>query len=139
MYYRINAPRVVHEFLDGEVIAIDFETGSYYSLRGVAAGIWCQLAKGSNEQQLVDSLVTRFELDNDTVTREVTTFLRELIENALLLEVEEGVEGFDITVEFSGLTRYSPPQLNKFSDMEQLLLLDPIHEVDEVVGWPLKK
>jgi hypothetical protein len=30
---------------------------------------------------------------------------------------------------------FNPPLLNKYSDMQELLLLDPIHDVDEA-GWP---
>lgn len=32
--------------------------------------------------------------------------------------------------------RFQPPVLEKFTDMADLLLLDPIHEVDEMGGWP---
>ena len=31
------------------------------------------------------------------------------------------------------------PVLNKYSDMQDLLLLDPIHDVDEEAGWPTNK
>jgi len=31
---------------------------------------------------------------------------------------------------------YAPPVLETFSDMQDLLLLDPIHEVDDA-GWPM--
>ena len=30
---------------------------------------------------------------------------------------------------------FVPPSLHKYVDMQELLLLDPIHEVDET-GWP---
>jgi hypothetical protein len=33
---------------------------------------------------------------------------------------------------------FSPPVLQKFSDMQELLLVDPIHEV-KAEGWPLTK
>ena len=28
------------------------------------------------------------------------------------------------------------PRLEKFDDMQQLILLDPVHEIDETAGWP---
>jgi hypothetical protein len=31
-----------------------------------------------------------------------------------------------------------PPVLEPFGDMQDLLLLDPVHEVDEDAGWPTK-
>jgi hypothetical protein len=30
---------------------------------------------------------------------------------------------------------YSPPKLSAYTDMQELLLLDPVHEVDDA-GWP---
>ncbi len=30
---------------------------------------------------------------------------------------------------------YAPPALETYTDMQELLLLDPIHDVDET-GWP---
>jgi hypothetical protein len=33
---------------------------------------------------------------------------------------------------------FAAPALNTFSDMQELLLLDPIHEVDEA-GWPVAR
>jgi hypothetical protein len=32
---------------------------------------------------------------------------------------------------------YQEPKLGKYTDMQELLLLDPVHEVDEA-GWPNK-
>ena len=31
---------------------------------------------------------------------------------------------------------YEAPAVHKYTDMENLLLLDPIHEVEEEAGWP---
>ena len=33
---------------------------------------------------------------------------------------------------------FDPPRLEKYSDMQDYLLIDPIHEVDEP-GWPAKR
>jgi hypothetical protein len=30
----------------------------------------------------------------------------------------------------------APPVLQKFQDMKELILLDPVHEVHEDLGWP---
>jgi hypothetical protein len=35
----------------------------------------------------------------------------------------------------SGRLSFTHPQLQKYTDMQELLLLDPIHEVEES-GWP---
>ena len=33
---------------------------------------------------------------------------------------------------------YLPPQLERFEDVRDLLLIDPIHQVDPELGWPRK-
>ena len=37
----------------------------------------------------------------------------------------------------AALGAFAPPAFEKFTDMEELLLLDPIHEVGDT-GWPRK-
>ena len=34
---------------------------------------------------------------------------------------------------------FQAPSLQKYTDMEEMLALDPIHEVDEEMGWPSAK
>jgi hypothetical protein len=34
---------------------------------------------------------------------------------------------------------FTQPVLEVYTDMQDLLLLDPIHEVDEEAGWPSPK
>jgi hypothetical protein len=33
---------------------------------------------------------------------------------------------------------YAPPDVHKYDDLEELLRLDPVHDVDEV-GWPVPR
>ena len=45
------------------------------------------------------------------------------------------IEPRDAPGEASEKRPYVPPQIERFTDMQELLLLDPIHEVDDT-GWP---
>lgn len=38
--FRINAPTVISETIDGEAIIINLDTGAYYSLRETGAAVW---------------------------------------------------------------------------------------------------
>ena len=52
---------------------------------------------------------------------------------------ESRPEQEELTSWISGTRQpYSPPVLNSYTDMEELLLLDPIHDVDQA-GWPMPK
>ena len=53
--------------------------------------------------------------------------------NAGDLEAMEAVDRHPSGKSFGA--KFEKPVLQKYSDMQDLLLLDPIHEVDEM-GWP---
>ncbi len=129
LQYRVNDDAVSHNEFDGEVVVIDFETGSYYSMRGAAASIWrilCDAARGAAE------LVELFVDPPVAAAEEIGGFLGELAERGLVVEVRGAVEpGPSIT----GGLGYEAPTLEAFEDLQALLVADVIHDVDEQ-GWP---
>jgi hypothetical protein len=44
--YRINEKQVVYQSFDEEIVAINVDPGTYYSLRGAGAELWSWIAKG---------------------------------------------------------------------------------------------
>lgn len=124
----IGRPHIACEDLDGEIIAIDFRNGAYYSLAGTAAEIWRQAIAGSGRTAILDG-VTRASADSDAARAATGRFLDELL--ALGLLHATGGDGSRAAV-FAG---FQPPLVEKFEDMAELIKLDPIHEVTES-GWP---
>ena len=135
------APHIIHETIDGEVIVIDLATGSYYSLRGSAADAWQLISRfaGLTPSKLVGSLASHFGKPREDIDPDVSHFLRRMLEESLLTTVDEHD---DPRIEPAGLEHddnparvYEPPTFEKYTDMQDLVLLDPVHEVDEK-GWP---
>lgn len=125
------APQITHELLEGEVIAINFETGVYFSLRGSASRIWQRLA---NSPCGAEELCEQFTGTQDSSREEIARFLQELNQEGLLVAALAGNETSS-TPENGDAIPYEPPVFEKFDDMSELLLADPIHEVD-ASGWP---
>ena len=44
--YRINEKQVVYQSFDEEIISINLDLGTYYSLRGAGVEFWSWIAKG---------------------------------------------------------------------------------------------
>ena len=44
--FKVNTPPVIHETLDGEVIVVNLDTGTYYSIPGTGAEIWTLVDQG---------------------------------------------------------------------------------------------
>jgi hypothetical protein len=139
---RVNAPQVIHETIDGEVIVINLASGNYYSVRGAGADIWevVQSSPGADQQTIAAAVARRFGRPADTVEDEVASFLEELRREELIAEVEDGVAASAATSNGAapateGTRAFEPPLLEKYTDMQDLVLIDPVHEVD-AAGWP---
>ena len=132
--FRIG-PEIVHETVDGEVIAIDLANGSYYSLAGSGPAIWELLGRGAGEPEIATALAARFEAEEGEIGAAVSELLGRLQENGLI--VSEAGTAAD-TPASAGPDEKAPfeaPRLERYTDMKDYFLLDPIHEVD-TAGWP---
>ncbi|HEX7245025.1 MAG TPA: PqqD family protein [Solirubrobacterales bacterium] len=132
--YRIS-PEIVHEEVDGEVIAIDLGDGSYYSIAGSGPAIWELLVAGASEAEIGDALAARHGIEPGEVAAEATAFLAELEANGLAVRGEEGAGNCVAPALKPSADGYEPPRLEHYTDMKDYFLLDPIHEVDPA-GWP---
>lgn len=139
---RVNGPRVMHERIDGEVIVIDLATGSYFSLREVGSEIWAEIERGATEQEIVAVLEGRYEAARDEIDNAVRRLVEELAGEGLIDSAEAtgdssaGSTASAPSAESNGSRKaFSAPVLEKHTDMQDLILLDPVHEVD-ARGWP---
>jgi hypothetical protein len=138
---RVNSPNVIHETIEGEVIVIDLKTGTYYSLRDTGAAIWQAIDKGAGEDEIVANLGLRYDASDDEIRDAVRRLLAELEQEGLVRaehgEVEQatGLPGAD---DSGPRLPFEAPSLEKHTDMQDLILLDPVHEVG-AEGWPHPK
>jgi hypothetical protein len=132
----IQVPAVTHERLDDEVIAINLETGIYYALVGTAADIWSSFDPASTVDDVADQLTCRYDADPSRVRRDVEAFARRLQRAGLLTRRADGDgEHGPSLPPLSPGAAWNAPELEEYRDMADLVLLDPIHQVDET-GWP---
>jgi hypothetical protein len=139
MRYRVNTPPVIHELLDGEVIVVNLDTGTYYGIPSTGAQIWSLVTQGASLDETVTALLGRHETTQAVVEPAVQAFVDELVGEELLEAAAEGdgPAAQPTVLPDNGEARapFEEPKLLRYTDMQELLLLDPIHEVDER-GWP---
>jgi hypothetical protein len=139
---KINAPSVVGEIIDGEAVIMDLASGHYFSAQHVGCEIWRSLEQGAARSAIVQSLLVMYEAPETDVASAVNAFVNDLIERKLVVEVENTPPPSTTNgaAHSNGARRrdFAPPVLNAYTDMEDLLLLDPIHDVDDA-GWPMPK
>jgi hypothetical protein len=129
---------VAHERVDDEVIAINLATGAYFSMTGAAADCWTLLVGGTAPDAAAQALAERYGTDLSLVQADVSSLAGRLVEEGLLAErpTANGSGRDQVVLPAQAPGTYRTPALEKFDDMEELLLLDPIHDVDSA-GWPL--
>jgi hypothetical protein len=133
--YRLNSSNVVHDTIDGEVLAIRSDTGTYYSMQGPTASAWCALISGADVDAMATAIASHHDADVEIVRQALIALGADLVSESLL--VESAADGAAI-VELPTDTRgqaWEPLRFEKYTDMQDLLLFDPIHEV-EPSGWP---
>lgn len=132
-HFRSNSPPVIHETVEGETIIVNLETGSYYDLNHLGGAIFEALAAGMAAADLSDAIASAYEIEPGAAARVVEVFAAQLVEEQLILPSENGARSELDAPELPA--SFVEPGLKKYTDMQALLLLDPVHEVDEA-GWP---
>ncbi len=136
--YAINKVDVVHEVIEGEAILINMKTGIYYSLDGVGGLVWECLQNGpASAASIVATLQGFYSVSADEMEKEISRLLAEMQADNLIGFVEEKPQAAPLAAP-AEKKPFLAPQLMKYTDLEALLLLDPIHDVS-AEGWPNPK
>ena len=135
--FRVSSPRVMHETIEGEVILIALDTGTYYSLRESGADVWEGVGHSASQGEIVAALSSRYDGSRDEIGSAVAALLAQLEEERLIEAAEDGEASGWAEGDAAPATKppFAEPVFEKHTDMQDLILLDPVHEVDPR-GWP---
>lgn len=140
-HLRANYPGVVSETIEGETIVIHLKTGTYYSLEKTAVEIWQAIEVGITLGYLLTGMRQWYDQNTEDEEMETSTrqFIKDLIQEELIV-VDTDFQKYSETQSSIPqpafeTSRFTIPSFEKYTDMQDLLLLDPIHEV-ELSGWP---
>lgn len=120
-----NRSDVTAKVIDGEAIIMNLTTGVYYSMDGAGAVIWELLDQGHSLGEVACELAQRFQRTTGQTEPEVRRLVEELIEEGLMGPAPADLPLADPIPEVPAVARYQPPQLHKYTDMADLLALDP--------------
>jgi len=134
--YKANQPAVVFEKIDGELIIINTLNGFYYSGTGNAVFLWEAVTSGWTPDQLKTFFVSIGHPFGSTTV--IADYIRILLDESLIVTVEGSAEEKQPSLD-AALIGDDIPVLSKYSDLHELIELDPIHEVESDMGWPVQK
>jgi hypothetical protein len=139
--FRIKNPQVIHETVDGEVVVVNLETGNYYSLAGTSQRIWAAVEREQSMNEVLAGIRASYEGDQHHLDETVQGFLATLEAEGLIVSWEAPWASVDEGPPVLAQARelFTAPVLERFTDMQELVLLDPVHEIEEDAGWPHSK
>lgn len=138
-FFKLKSPDAIYEAFDEEIVAVNLETGNYFSITGTGPQIWIDLVDGYSIPEIVHRIRERHIGDAGEIGVLVDAFAGELVKCDLLAPSDSaGPRSAPPIPPVSQKTPFSAPTIDSYDDMRDLLMLDPIHDVDDT-GWPSPK
>ena len=121
--FRVD-PETTGKIIDGEAVIIHLGTGYYYSLNPSGSELWELISKGHGVAAMARSLSVRYGLGEDRARRDVEALLGRLLEEGLV-QPDGTTEEAPPAPAAAPAPAYEPPELSVYTDMADLLALDP--------------
>lgn len=139
-WVRPNEAEAVAKVMDGEAILINLATGNYFSMDGVGAWIWAMIEAGDSIEAIVAQVASTCDILPQRASEDVTRLIAELVEQRLAVESDEApVSGASQQPHATEKREYVPPTLNVYTDMGDLLALDPPVPGFEDISWEKRR
>ena len=119
-------PRITADLFDNEIIMANLDTGLYYTLSGCVIEALNKMP-ASNIADLSSPLINHYGNEfAEIIAQDVTMIIEELIKEKIVLK-QERYSTKQYSFDFKMPESYKVSVFNKYADMQDLLLLDPIH------------
>jgi hypothetical protein len=122
----------MQDFGDETVVA-NLESGLFYSLTGAAIPLWGWIAEGTPTDALAERFIAADDMSLAAIAEAVEGFIVQLTEEGLIASASDASTPPASPVPIA----FVKPAIERFDDLQGLLLVDPIHDVGPQ-GWPLR-
>jgi hypothetical protein len=121
--YRLNEPVIAADIIDGEAVIMNLAKGHYYSLVDTGADVWAMLTQGWTAGQAAAAIAKHYGIDVQAVAADVERFIGLLVAEDILVAADTPAPAAgDYACQ---APHYETPALSTFSDIKDLLALDP--------------
>ncbi len=131
-----NKEETSAELFDNEAVVIHFVDGTYFSIRGAALALWQWLEHGVEEAVLMELLDEKYQLGTAESKKVVTDCIAQLRGRGLVVDSDSPAADRSMLSMDVGLSVFEAPVIEAFEDLQELIAIDPVHEVDPMQGWP---
>jgi hypothetical protein len=135
MRVRPNEEEVIGKVLDGEAILINLATGSYYSIPDVGAFVWQAIEAQCSLEEIAVRVNANYDVSLEQARGDMLAFAGRLIDEGIVVPASDARGDSPAPPPPTRRAPYVAPQLTVYSDMRNLLALDPpMPSVDTLAG-----
>ncbi|GMQ79459.1 MAG: PqqD family protein [Anaerolineae bacterium] len=80
---------VVFREVDGTVVALNLNSGQYFTLNEVGSRIWVLLAEQDSRNSLIETVLNEYDVSRSQLEENLLDFLQDLIASDLVEEIEK--------------------------------------------------
>ncbi len=124
----LNTEVAAAKLIDDEVIIINVITGHYYSLEGTASFVWRRLSQAASVDEIARDLSERYDVGEAQAQADLEQLVADLREHRLVVPLPPAhrQERLEANLGSAGQRLpYTPARLQVFTDMADLLKVDP--------------
>lgn len=132
--YKLNEEKMFYDMAEGQAIVINFTTGMYYGTSSLGSAVLDSLLAGAAVEDVCKAIqaLPGCPADMDT---QLNTFIGQLLEKEIIVPGES--TGAAVTIDASALADGFKLTVDEFAEVQDLILADPVHDVDVEQGWPI--
>jgi hypothetical protein len=137
---RPNQAEIASKVIDGEAIMINLSNGRYYSMQSPGGAVWEIISAGTTPEALANELRRRYDAAPGIIERDVRGLVDLLLNERLVVTSDLPVADLTGAGSSAVTLPYSSPHLEVYTDMGELLALDPpLPGIDDIPYEPAKK
>jgi hypothetical protein len=126
---RINEEEIAAQIIDAEAVLINLGTGMYYTMDGTGCEVWAMIERRLTLAEMGHALAARYAVAPAAVLNDLQRLAGELLEEGLVRAASEAGDAVGAGEPLSALSpaanAYAPPNLCRYTDMAEVLALDP--------------
>lgn len=122
----VNTDEIAAEVIDSETVLINLSTGAYYTMDKVGTVVWTMIENRYSLAEMSELLTSSYALEHEQALNDLRVLADELLDEGLVVAEKTApiADSGAIDCSASG-ERYARPTLNKYTDMAEVLALDP--------------
>ncbi len=136
---KINDEKMFYDIADGQAIVINYLTGMYYGMSSLGSAVLDLILKGVSTARIADE-VRKKEGCPEEIGEKIDDFIKALLKEEILIgSPDDGEAGEPAVIGDEAYADGFELTVDAYAEAQDLILADPVHEVDVSMGWPVMK